>query len=68
MNDVESLFAEMGDDWASNEPIDFPTKKISDIYDDMFLDIDAQNYADWMKRVAEHFPMLYFSMQFPSKE
>ena len=63
MNNIKSIFEQLEDDWPDGEPLDFVDKPISTIYDDEFLDLDAQNHADWQKRVAEHFPMFNFALR-----
>ena len=65
MPTVNDIAEKLGDSWPEDEPIDLPDDPISELYSKIFVDYDANAYEDWMARVADHYPELYFSMNLP---
>lgn len=65
MPTVNEIAEKLGDQWPQEEPLDLPNEEISTLYSEVFVDYDANAYEDWMARVADHYPELYFSMNPP---
>lgn len=65
MPTANDLYNKIKDEWPEDEPLDYAENSFSELYSKTFIDYDANAYEDWMNRIANHYPELYFSMNQP---